>query len=490
MAETLIAWNDLLKQFPPAIQDDSIEKDWLDAVRALPHKLVVLDDDPTGVQTVHSIPVYTTWNKDSLRHVLTDESKVVYILTNSRSLSPIETARLHRRLGEDLARLATQRNIPYLLISRSDSTLRGHYPLETDVLAKTIQPEGLPDAEIIIPFFEEGGRITLEDTHYVLEGKFLVPAGQSEFARDAVFGYESSNLKEWIEEKTKGRVQRDTVKSISIDMIRSARAIARIEEVLKSAVNGQKIIINAVDYNDCKTFVVALCRAITSGKRFIFRSAASFVRIIGGILPRPYLRASDLFHHLEKRNRGLIIAGSHVGKTTKQLVQLMELEDMECIEWDVSRSLDKALWQRDIDALSKRIAAALADGRDVCLYTSRTYWEDPSATAAESRLLTGARISGGLVDVVRKLHRRPGFIVAKGGVTSSDIGVKALDVKRALVLGQILPGVPLWKLGDESRFPGIPYIVFPGNVGDDCALKQTVKILRGDSYSCRCLRFS
>jgi uncharacterized protein YgbK (DUF1537 family) len=68
--------------------------------------------------------------------------------------------------------------------------------------------------------------------------------------------------------------------------------------------------------------------------------------------------------------------------------------------------------------------------------------------------------------------------LTKGGITSSDIATEGLAVKDALVCGQIIPGVPVWKLGAESRYPGLIYVVFPGNVGDAQALVEVVNKLR------------
>jgi uncharacterized protein YgbK (DUF1537 family) len=65
-------------------------------------------------------------------------------------------------------------------------------------------------------------------------------------------------------------------------------------------------------------------------------------------------------------------------------------------------------------------------------------------------------------------------LIAKGGITSSDIATKSLKVKLAMVAGSILPGVPVWKLGEESLFPGMHYVIFPGNVGGDDALSLAV----------------
>ena len=79
---------------------------------------------------------------------------------------------------------------------------------------------------------------------------------------------------------------------------------------------------------------------------------------------------------------------------------------------------------------------------------------------------------------MQRIQIAPRYILAKGGITSSDIATRALNVKKAMVLGQILPGVPVWKLGAESRFPNLAYIVFPGNVGDDRALIAVVRQLK------------
>lgn len=79
--------------------------------------------------------------------------------------------------------------------------------------------------------------------------------------------------------------------------------------------------------------------------------------------------------------------------------------------------------------------------------------------------------------LVGRLTVTPAFVIAKGGITSSDVGTKALAVKKANVLGQIRPGIPVWQTGEESRFPSVPYVIFPGNVGDDSTLKEAVEIL-------------
>jgi uncharacterized protein YgbK (DUF1537 family) len=70
-------------------------------------------------------------------------------------------------------------------------------------------------------------------------------------------------------------------------------------------------------------------------------------------------------------------------------------------------------------------------------------------------------------------------MVAKGGITSSDLASKGLMAERATVLGAVIPGVPVWKMDIKSRFPGILYVVFPGNVGNHTALLEVCKKLNG-----------
>ena len=125
-----------------------------------------------------------------------------------------------------------------------------------------------------------------------------------------------------------------------------------------------------------------------------------------------------------------------------------------------------------------RVAAAaneaLADGKDTMIFTSRNF----AAGDADEPLKIGSIISDSLVAIVRRIDKRPAWMIAKGGITSSDVAVKGLGVKRAEVIGQAFPGVPIWLTGDNSRWPGLLYAVFPGNVGDTCTLADMIETLR------------
>lgn len=471
-------WNDFIKKLSPAIPENEINKEWLSAVDRIKRKIIVLDDDPTGIQTVHSIPVYTSWDFSTLKQIMEDKHKVIYILTNSRALTSVETQRLHKQLAMDLKQIALKEEIFFLLISRSDSTLRGHYPLETKIIYDELKKDEEIDGEIIIPFFLEGGRFTFNDIHYVKEQDILIPMGQTEFARDSVFGYKASNLKEWIEEKTAGQYPADQVISISLEMLREKDIKGILHKLLKIK-NFNKVIVNAVEYTDLKLFLVALSESINRGKNFLFRTAASFVQVIGGINPKPLLTKETLYPKGKPSAPGLIIIGSYVQKTTRQMKKLAELPNLIWVEWDVSQTKTQKCLKKEFDRVISEVNKGFNLEKDVCIYTSREYYRNDSQNEnSDKNLIFSSRISEGLVKVVKALKIRPSFLVTKGGITSSDIGVKGLNVKKALVMGQIQPGIPVWELGSESRFPGLPYIIFPGNVGTDDTLKKVIEILR------------
>lgn len=435
-------------------------------LRQQPHKLVVLDDDPTGTQTVHDVPVLTSWAIDVLRAEFKRPGGVFYILTNSRSLSPMEARALNVEIGHNLAEAAG--DMPFRVVSRSDSTLRGHFPLELHALTDALQTKF--DGWLVVPFFEEGGRYTLDNVHYVAEGDQLIPAHETPFARDASFGYTTANLTEWVAEKTGGAVPAEAVRSIRLDMLRVGGPDA-VFEYLLSLRDAEICVVNAASYRDMEILVVALLRAEAQGRRFLYRTAASFVRARAGLDARPLLTAADL--HIDDKRGGLIVVGSYVPKTTAQVRYLLEHTAAVPVELDVTRLLSEE-GDAHIQSVAQQVDEHLARAADTVLYTSR---ELVTGIDADSSLLVGQRISDGLIAVLNQLNQRPGFIVAKGGITSSDVATRALGVRRALVRGQIAPGVPVWELDTSSRYPELPYVVFPGNVGDETTLTSVLSAL-------------
>ena len=301
-------------------------------------KIVVLDDDPTGVQTVHDISVYTGWDHDSILSGFNEKNNLFYIMTNSRGFTAEQTTKAHHEISAMVDQVARETGREYIFISRSDSTLRGHYPLETELLkadyekytGKTI------DGEILCPFFKEGGRFTIGDVHYVKYGDELVPANETEFAKDKTFGYKAATMPAYVEEKTGGAYKAENVTCISLEDIHNMD-IDRIEEQLMAVTDFNKIIVNAVDYVDVKVFCIAMYRAMAKGKVFMFRTAAAIVKVMGGVTDQPLLTRAQMVVN-ETANGGIIVVGSHTNKTTAQLEELKKMTEIKFIELDATHN--------------------------------------------------------------------------------------------------------------------------------------------------------
>lgn len=433
-------------------------------------KIVVLDDDPTGTQTVRNITVLTGWDVASLRQVLSEDDEMVFILTNSRSFLPPQVEAMNREIARHLKQASKETQRSFVIVSRSDSTLRGHFPLETDVLMDELG--GGFDGVLVIPFFEEGGRFTINDIHYVAEGEFLVPAAETEYARDATFGYRSSNLKEWVAEKSGGRISAAQVASIRLDTIRQGGPAA-VQQELTGLQNAQVCVVNAASYRDMEAFVAGLLAAEAAGKRFIYRTAASFVRVRGGMDAFPLLQAAD-FDRGAARNGGLIVAGSYIRKSSEQIAAVQALPNVTSLEVAVPKLLMESERQAEITRVVHLADEVLSEGREALIYTSRQLITGADAAAS---LKIGQVVSQSLVEIVRHLTVKPAWMLAKGGITSSDVATQGLQIARARVMGQILPGVPVWQAGPGSRWPGMVYVVFPGNVGGPQAIADVVRML-------------
>jgi uncharacterized protein YgbK (DUF1537 family) len=434
-------------------------------------KIVVLDDDPTGNQTVHDVAVFTRWSVPALIQLLEEPDPVAYVLTNSRSLSQADAESLTRGIARNLMRARDVTGREFVVVSRSDSTLRGHYPAEVQTLIDALGLE--VDGTLIIPFFQEGGRLTANDIHYVTEGDWLIPAAETEYADDATFGYAHSNLRAWVADKHKGGLDSSDVAHVCLSLIREGGPHA-VAAVLRTLSNRQVCVVNAVSYRDLEVFIAGLLSVEAEGKRFVYRTAASFVRVRGGIAPRSLLTHSDLDVHPAG---GLVVVGSHVRKTTQQLEALRALSSLTWVELDVPTLLRPSQRKGVISEATDEVSRAIEAGRDAVLYTSR---EPVVEHPTFSPLQIGEMVSDALVRVVSGLGAAPGWVVVKGGITSSVIATRALGVERADVLGQAIPGVPVWQTGPESLWPDLPYVVFPGNVGDVDAVKRMVRILRGE----------
>jgi uncharacterized protein YgbK (DUF1537 family) len=462
MEEQTVLRSQLLGSLPPPRAGD-LSGDIQSLIAKVDRKVIVLDDDPTGTQTVHDIPVITRWSVDDLAYELRDTGPAVYLLTNSRSLDTDQAVALNQEIAMALRQAAQRTGRDYVVVSRSDSTLRGHFPAEVETL-----DDGLGqsfDAWVLCPFFEEGGRLTVNDVHYVAEGDLLVPAAQTPFARDAAFGFRHSHLHQWVVEKSGGRIQSHQIQSLTIEELRQADMadLARKTEAFEP---GSVCVVNAATRQDLLVAVHALLQAEAAGKRFLYRTAASFVAARAGVQPRPLLDAAELN---AGQGRGvLFVIGSYVPKTTAQLEHLLKRPDVLALELPVQALLDDSKRDAVIADAAKRATVKLVDDGAVAVYTSRELVGQDDGAG----LVTGRRISQALVDLVRSIDFRPRIVIAKGGITSSDLATDGYGVQRAIVMGQVLPGVPVWRCGAESRLPDMPLVIFPGNVGEADALAK------------------
>ena len=440
-------------------------------------RLVVLDDDPTGTQTVADVPVLTSWTVDDLRWALRQDSAVFFVLTNTRSLSAEEAAARNREVVRALHAASAAEGTGYVLASRGDSTLRGHFPLETDVLTEELTELNgkAPDGVVLVPAYIEAGRLTVGSRHWVRTADGLLPVGESEFARDATFGYRSSSLPEWVEEKTGGRIPADEVLRVTLHDLRSGGP-AHTARLLSSLRGGRTAVVDAVCDDDLRVLALALAHAEENDTRLLYRVGPSFVRARAGQAGRAPLTPAELRPLRGDAQHGLIVVGSHVGLTTRQLDRLRERGGIAEYELDVALLLDEERRDAHIAEVAAAAAGAL-DSADVVIRTSRVL---VTGADADGSLAISRRVSAALVEAVRQVNatRRPAFVVAKGGITSSDTATHGLRIRRAWARGTLLPGiVSLWEPVDGPAV-GIPYIVFAGNVGGTDALADALDLLR------------
>ncbi|HTL89078.1 MAG TPA: four-carbon acid sugar kinase family protein [Leptolyngbya sp.] len=424
-------------------------------------KIIVLDDDPTGSQTVHSCLLLMQWDVETLRVGLRDAAPIFFVLTNTRSLTPEAAKAVTQEVCRNLkSAIALESLQDFLVVSRSDSTLRGHYPIETDAIAEEL---GSFDAHFLVPAFFEGGRTTRESVHYLKVNGVDTPVHQTEFAKDSVFGYQHSYLPDYVEEKTSGRIHADRVERFLLADLRSG-----IRSRLEKLHDNQCCVVDAETQVDMDRFASDVLSVASEGKRFLFRSAASLLTSLANLGTQPIAQA-DMARYVREGKPGAVIVGSHVKKTTERLEKLLEASGTVGVEIEVGQLVgsDQA---HDVllgDAIDK-INAIHTAGQTPVIFTSR---QELTFEDAQTRLNFGESVSTLLMDILQNLPIDIGFLISKGGITSNDTLSKGLALRTARLLGQVLAGVSMVKTAeDHPQFPNLPVVLFPGNVGDETAL--------------------
>ena len=407
---------------------------------------------------MHSCLLLTRWDVPTLNLGLLDAAPIFFILTNTRAMTPLQAAEITREVCQNLKIALAETGVEdFVVVSRSDSTLRGHYPVETDVIAEEL---GGFDAHFLVPAFFEGGRFTRDSIHYLVVNGVPTPVHETEFARDSVFGYSYSYLPDYVAEKTKGQIPSDRVTRFLLADLRQG-----IQPQLKKLSGNQCCVVDGETQADLDIFARDILAVAATGKKFLFRSAASLLTSLADLPPQP-VAVDRMFEYVRNGKPGAIIVGSHVQKTTEQLQNLLQESGIVGVEINVSNLLaDSPIKGEDLLAeILAKVAEIHQAGNTPVIYTSR---QELSFSDAETRLKFGAAVSSLLMDVVQGLPPDIGFLISKGGITSNDVLSTGLNITAARIVGQILAGCSIVLTPkDHPRFPNLPVVLFPGNVGD------------------------
>jgi len=464
-------------------------------------KIVVLDDDPTGSQTLHGCPLLLRWDGAALAEGLRQASPFLFLLANTRALGPAEAAARVRQICSALVpALAAAQAEGWmdgaLVVSRGDSTLRGHFPLEVETLAQALGPI---DATFLVPAFLEGGRTTVDGVHR-LAGQ---PVHETPFARDGLFAYSTSDLRQWVEEKSGGRIPAGEVYLLGWRELEGAAAGEAGRQALRQwlgTLSGNRLVVVDAERPDHLALFGSLVRELAAPhpaagaqpRRFLFQSAASLLNGLAPLPPQP-LGAAGLAA-LRRRGPGgtplggLVLVGSHVPLADAQLEGLLAQEGCEGVEVPVARVhrvLEGPLPDRLLPSLEtawiRQAEAVMARGRTPVLHTSRG--ELRCRHAAERRAL-GLALAASMARVAAALAPRLGYVISKGGITTHTLLADGLGLDWVALQGQLLPGlslvlVPESPSSQAGGLTGLPVLTFPGNLGDAHTLEAAWREMEG-----------
>jgi len=410
-------------------------------------KTIVLDDDPTGTQSASDVVVLLESSAELIEQALTAADSV-YVLTNSRAIPEDEAVALMRAIRADALAAAERLGEPVQVVLRGDSTLRGHVFTETLVFAD--------DASVIlfVPAFPDGGRTTENGVHYVRQGSERVPAHLTEFAADPVFPFETAVLVDYVRQKS-GR----SASTVSLDRVRAGGAA----DALLDAPAGSVVLPDAVTNDDIRLIARGVEAARARGANIVVRSASPLAAALAGVeshglLPTPLV---------PEPVPTLVVCGSHTNGATAQL-SLLEAVAGPAIVIPTLSALD--------DPRGAGITTAAVAARVLAATGVTTVTTERDRSADHNTLEHGRTVMEALTSSVRALLPLAEVVVSKGGITSADVARIGLGATRATVLGQVLPGVSVWRLVAADGAERL-YVVVPGNVGEPDALVRVLDAL-------------
>ena len=432
-------------------------------------KVVVIDDDPTGSQTVHSCPLLLRWDVETLRRGLRHPSPLLFLLADTRALTPGDAEQRNRSIATALDQALQREGLArqqVILVSRGDSTLRGHGVLEPAVLQDSFGPF---DATFHVPAFLEGGRTTVNGVH-LLDGQ---PVHTTPFAQDRLFGFSSSDLAQWLAEKSEGTMAAASVQRIALRELDAASGAGalRLIERLRQLVGNVAVVVDA-ERQEQLTALAAAVRVLQGEKRFLFRSAASMVKALAdpGAAPLDPQGLAGLRrrHPDGSVQPGLVMVGSHVPLADQQLELLLAESGCHGVELPVPRIARVVegptpdLLLADLERVwLQQLRALLDQGLTPVLFTSRG--ELRCASETEGRRLSFA-LAGVMGRLAAALAPCLGYVISKGGITTQTLLAQGLALESVQLEGQLLPGLSVVR-PSEGSFAGLPILTFPGNLG-------------------------
>jgi uncharacterized protein YgbK (DUF1537 family) len=410
-------------------------------------RVIILDDDPTGTQTVSGAHVILRPNAQAYKAFFEGRERAVYVLTNSRAMPREEAVRYVSEIRREVIEAAQTCGEKAAFVLRGDSTLRGHVFAEIDVFASK------ESVSLFVPAFPEGGRITLDGIHYLVVQGEKVPVARTEFAKDTTFGYTSERLTEWAAEVGQGR----TAIIVPLHRLRTEGPKAVCDALLQ-APSGSVVIPDAETRADLEAVAVGLVDAEQQGRHVVVRSASSFAAIRAGLEGKEVQQLSAE----QRPGRVLTVCGSHTGASSRQLERLVERIGIQPVVIPTIPLMEEGL-NKLVPRITGQIIGQLQSNKAALLVTERV------RLAEHGDLETGAKVMDALVAVVRNVSGYCDAVISKGGITSAQVATDGLGADAAFVCGQLEPGVSLW----EIRLPDgrtIPYAVIPGNVGHDLTM--------------------
>ncbi len=447
-------------------------------------KIIIIDDDPTGSQTVHSCPLILSWDKETIAKGINDKSPLLFILANTRSLSKELAAQRTKEICIaiiDACSILDLSPNEILIISRGDSTLRGHALLEPEIISEVIGPF---DAIFHVPAFLEGGRTTLNGIHFLDK----IPVHKSNYAKDLIFGYSTSYLPDWLEEKSNRTILSENVACLNVEFlneaIQSKIGLDKLINWLLSLKDQTFVVVDAELYCHIEVFCFAI-KHLLDKKRFLFRSAASLINGFANLPMNQYsqkdLVGLRLKNELGSFKPGLIMIGSHVDLADRQLSVLLSDENCLGLELPVKKlaeffefpSDDNFLYNLE-SILIENIYQILAAKKTPVLYTSRKEFHLSSELV---RINFGNFLANFMANLVSSLSIDLGYIISKGGITTNTLLTNGLNYKFLRLKGQILPGLSVVCSLDQTYKNSIPIITFPGNLGDDYTLLEAWQLM-------------